>query len=134
VTTILPPHRPGLRLPQRTRQTAGKIPASQAATQIAEAKKRRGKRTRSAVSADTTTMSSNLKTIDVEDDESDVQSPKAMTAPSPAGQVAETPRPAPEAHGWSTSSTGPVDVVGSNKRLKKAPPKPCKPSLRSATK
>jgi hypothetical protein len=103
-------------------------------TQIAEAKKRRGKRTRSAVSADTTTMSSNLKTIDVEDDESDVQSPKAMTAPSPVGQVAETPRPAPEAHGRSTSSTGLVDVVGSNKRLKKAPPKPCKPSLRSATK
>jgi hypothetical protein len=29
--------------PQRTRQTAGKIPASQAATQVAEAKKRREK-------------------------------------------------------------------------------------------
>jgi hypothetical protein len=58
--------------PRCTRQTAGKIPASQAATQVAEAKKRRGKRTRSAVSADTTTRSSDVETIDIEEDESDV--------------------------------------------------------------
>jgi hypothetical protein len=61
----------------------GKIPASQATTQVAEVKKRRGKRTRSAVSADTTTKSSDVETIDVEEDEGDVQSPKATTAPSP---------------------------------------------------
>jgi hypothetical protein len=48
------------------RQTAGKIPASQAATQVAEVKKRRGKRTRSVVSADTTTRSSDVKTTNVE--------------------------------------------------------------------
>jgi hypothetical protein len=59
--------------PRRTLQTAGKIPTSQAATQIVEAKKRRGKRTRSTVSADTTTVCSNVKTIDVEDDEGDMQ-------------------------------------------------------------
>jgi hypothetical protein len=58
------------RLP--TRQTAGKIPSSQAATQVAEAKKRRGKRTRSAVLADTTTISSYVETIDVNDEEGDV--------------------------------------------------------------
>jgi hypothetical protein len=60
---------------RRTRQTTGKIPASQAATQVAEAKKRRGKWTRSAVSADTTTISSDVETIDVDDEEGDAQSP-----------------------------------------------------------
>jgi hypothetical protein len=75
--------------PWRTRQTVGKIPTSQAATQITEEKKRRGKWTRFAVSTDTTTASSDVETIDVEDDEGDVQSPKATTAPSPRGQAAE---------------------------------------------
>jgi hypothetical protein len=46
----------------------------------------------------------------------------------------ETPRPAPRVQGLSTSRNGPVDDAGSNKRLKKAPPKPCKPNLRLATK
>jgi hypothetical protein len=116
------------------RQTTGKIPASQAATQIVEAKKRRGKQTRSTVSADTTTRSSNVETIDVEEDEGDVQSPRATTAMSPGTRAVETPRLAPGVQGLSTSSTSPEDDAGSNKRLKKAPPKPCKPSLRSATK
>jgi hypothetical protein len=119
---------------RRTRQTAGKIPASQATTQIVESKKRRGKRTRSAVSTDTTTMTSDIETIDVEEDEGDMQSPKATTAPLPAGGAAKTPCPAPEAQGRSTSSTGPTDDVGLNKRLKKAAPKPCKPGLRSVNK
>jgi hypothetical protein len=64
------------------------------------------------VSADTTTMSSDIKTIDVEDDEGDVQLPKATTALSLAGQAAETPRLAPDAQGRSTSSTGLADNVG----------------------
>jgi hypothetical protein len=118
----------------RTRQTAGKIHTSQDATQIAEAKKRRGKRTRSAVSWDTTTVSSDAETIDVEDDEGDVQSPIVTTAPSPGRQAAETPRPTPGVQGRSTSSTDPAADVGSNKRMKRGPPKPCKPSLRSVTK
>jgi hypothetical protein len=42
-------------------------------TQLAEVKNRRGKRTRSAVSADTTSKSSDIKTIDVEEDGGDVQ-------------------------------------------------------------
>jgi hypothetical protein len=82
-------------VPRRTRQTVGKIPASRAAVQVAEVKKRRGKRTRSAVSADNTTMSSDIEAIDVEDDEGDVQSPKATTAPLPGKHAVETPRPAP---------------------------------------
>jgi hypothetical protein len=94
----------------------------------------RGKRTRSAVSVDTTTMSSDVEAVDIEDDEGDVQSPKATTAPSPAGQATERPHPPPMAQGRSTSTTGPTGNVGSNKRMKKALPKPCKPSLRSATK
>jgi hypothetical protein len=61
---------------RRMRPTAGKIPTSQTAAQVVEAKKRRGKQTRSAVSADTTTRSSDVETIDV-------QSPKATTALSP---------------------------------------------------
>jgi hypothetical protein len=118
-----------------TRQTAGKIPTSQATTQIAEAKKRRGKQTRSAVSADTTTtVSSDVETIDVEDYEGDMQSPKATTAPSPEGQVAETPHPTPRVQGRATSSTDRAGDAGSNKRMKKAPPKSCNPGLRAATK
>jgi hypothetical protein len=97
-------------------------------------KKRRGKWTRSAVSANTTSKSSDIETIDVEEDEGDVQSLRATTAPSPGPRAAETPRPAPWAQGLSTSSTSPADDAGSNKRLKKAPPKPCKPGLKSATK
>jgi hypothetical protein len=99
-----------------------------------EVKKRRSKRTSSAVSAETTTKSSNVKTIDVEEDEGGVQSPKATTDPSPRRQTAETPRPAPGVQGLSTSSTVPADDAGSNKRQKKAPPKPCKPNLKPATK
>jgi hypothetical protein len=67
-------------------------------------KKRRGKRTRSAVSANTTTMSSDVEAIDIEaidikEDGGDVQSPKATTAPSPRRQAAETPRPTPGVQG-----------------------------------
>jgi hypothetical protein len=58
--------------PRCTWQPAAKIPASQGATQIAKAKKRRGKQTRSAVSADTTTKSSDVEAINIEDDEGDV--------------------------------------------------------------
>jgi hypothetical protein len=44
------------------------------------------------VSVDTTTtIRSDIETIDVKDDEGDVQLPKATTAPSPGGKAAETP-------------------------------------------
>jgi hypothetical protein len=87
------------------------------------------------VSADTTTIvSSDVETINIEDNKGDVQSPKATTAPSPRGQAAKTPHPAPRVQGRATSSTDPAGDVGSNKRMKKALPKPCKPGLRLATK
>jgi hypothetical protein len=78
--------------PQRTQQIAGKIPASQVATQAAEAKKMRGKRTRPAVLADTTTISFDVETIDVDDEESGTQSPKATTTLLLGKQAVETPR------------------------------------------
>jgi hypothetical protein len=73
--------------PRCTRQTTGKISGSQAA----EAKKRKRKWTRPAVSAHTTTISSDVETIDVDDGEGDVELPKAIAAPSPGKQVVETP-------------------------------------------
>jgi hypothetical protein len=69
--------------PRHTRQTAGKKPTTQATTQVADVKKRRGKRIGTTVSADSNTKSFNVETIDVEEDEGDVQSPKATTSPSP---------------------------------------------------
>jgi hypothetical protein len=104
------------------------------ATQVAEAKKRRGKRTRSAVLVDTTTISSDVETIDVDDEEGDAQSPKATRAPSSGKRAVETLRHTSKAQGRSTLSTDPTCDLGSNKRMKKVPPKPCKPGLRSATK
>jgi hypothetical protein len=86
------------------------------------------------VSADTTTTSFDVETIDVDDADGDVQSPKETTASWPGKQAVETPRQTSKTHGRSTSSTDPVGDLGSHKRMKKAPPKPCKPGLRSATK
>jgi hypothetical protein len=121
-------------MPRHTQQTAGKIPASHAATQVTEAEKRRGKWTRSAESEDTTTKSSDVETFDVEGEEGVMQSLKATMALSPDRQATETSRPAPGVQGLSTSSIGPADDAGSNKRFKKAPPKPCKLNLQPATK
>jgi hypothetical protein len=59
--------------------------------------RRHVKQTRSVVSTDTTTVSSDVETIDVEDDEGDVQSENATTAPSPVKQAAKTPLPTPMA-------------------------------------
>jgi hypothetical protein len=125
---------PKVAAPRHMRQTAGKIPASQAATQAAEAKKRKGKRTRSAVSADTAMISSDVETIDVDDGEGNMQSPKATTAPSPKKQAVEMPRQTSKTQGRSSSRTDPVGDLGSHERMKKAPPKPCKLGLRSVTK
>jgi hypothetical protein len=101
------------------------------------------KQTRSAVLADTTAISSDIETINVDDGEGDVESPKATAAlsagtprraVSPGKQVVETPPQASKTHERPTSSTDPVGDLGSHKRAKKVPPKPCKPGLRSATK
>jgi hypothetical protein len=120
--------------PRRTQQTAGKIPASQTATQAAKVKKRKRKWTRSAVLADKTTIISNVETINVDDGEGDVELPKATTVPSPGKQAVETPCQASQTQGRPKSSTVPMSDLGSHKRARKAPPKPCKPGRRSATK
>jgi hypothetical protein len=73
--------------PWRTGQTTGKNSSSRAATQAAEAKKKKRKRTRFAVSADMTMISSDTGTIDVDDGEGYIESPKETTAAS-----AGTPR------------------------------------------
>jgi hypothetical protein len=124
-------------------QTAGKISASQATTQAAEVKKKKRKQTRSTVSLDTTTISSDVETIDVDDGEGDIESPKEIATPS-AGtprRVASPGKQAVETHRWASktqerprSSIDPLGDLGLHKGAKKVPPKPCKPNLRSATK
>jgi hypothetical protein len=44
------------------------------------------------VSADSTIISFDVETIDVDDGEGDMRSPKSTTASSPEKQVVETPR------------------------------------------
>jgi hypothetical protein len=95
------------------------------------------------MSVDTTTISSNIETIDVDDEEGDVESPSTTAAPSagtprraasPVKQAVETPRQMSKTQEHPKSSTNTMGDLGSHKRAKKAPPKPCKPGLRSATK
>jgi protein required for attachment to host cells len=86
------------------------------------------------VSADTTTISFDVETINVDDKEGDAQSPKATAALSLGMQAVEMPRQMSKTQGRSMSSTDPAGDLGSNKRMKKTSPKPCKPGLRSAIK
>jgi hypothetical protein len=132
--------------PRCTRQATGKIAVSQAAstiaaTQTAGAKKKR-KRTRSTVSVETTMVDSGVKTIDVDDDEGDAESPSATVDPSagtprrvvsPEKQAVETPRQTSTTQERPRSSTDTMGDLGLHKRARKAPPKPCKPGLRSVT-
>jgi hypothetical protein len=116
--------------------------ATIAATQTAEAKKKR-KWTRSTVSVDMTTVSSSIETIEVDDDERDTELPSAMAAPS-AGtprkaasteeQAVGTPCQRSATQERPRSSADTVGDLRSHKRARKAPPKACKPGLRSATK
>jgi hypothetical protein len=129
--------------PRRTRQTTGKISASRAATQVVEVKKKKRMWTWSAVSADMTTISSDVETIDVDDEEGDAESLKVAATPSagtprraasPEKQAVETPCQASKTQEHPRSSIDLMGDLGWHKRAKKAPPKPCKPDLRSATK
>jgi hypothetical protein len=95
------------------------------------------------VSVGTTTVSSDVETIDVDDEEGDVESPSATTAPStgtprraasPVKQTIEMPRQMSKTQERPKSSTDAMGDLGLHKRAKKTPPKPCKPGLRSATK
>jgi hypothetical protein len=118
--------------PRRTRQTAGKIPASKAvvmiaATQAAESKKKR-KRVGPAVSADTSTTGTDVEMIGIEEDD-DAKSPNASIE-----QAAQTPR---KITGGGEHPRSGADVLGDagwQKRAKNAPPKPIKLALRSTGK
>jgi hypothetical protein len=115
--------------PRRTRQTAGKVSASRvaasiAATQTAEAKKKKRKQTSSTMSVDMATISSDVETIDVDDEEGDVKSPSTTAAPS-AGtprrvvslvkQAVETPRQTSKAQERPKSSTDTMGDLGSER-------------------
>jgi hypothetical protein len=127
------------------RQTAGKVfafrvAASIAATQTAEVKKKKRNPTRSTVPVDTTTTSSDIETIDIDDEEDDIESPRETVAPSagtphravaPVKQGVEMPCQMSMTQERPKSSTDTIGDLGSHKRAKKAPPKP---ALRSATK
>jgi hypothetical protein len=134
--------------PRSTRQTAGKMFVSRAAatiavTQTAGAKKKKRKRAEPSASADTTTVSSDVEIINVEDEEDDAKSPSATMVP-PAemprkattmeGKSSQTPRKVATSEEHLRSGADVLGDAGSQKRAKKAPPKPYKPGLRSATK
>jgi hypothetical protein len=134
--------------PQRTRQATGKISASWAAatiaaTQTTEAKKKKRKQNRSTVSVDTTTVSSDVETIEFDDKEGDTVSPSTTEAlsmgtprkvASTEEQVVGMPCQTLATQERPRSSADTVGDLGSHNRARKAPPKPCKPGLRSATK
>jgi hypothetical protein len=116
--------------------------ATIAATQTAEAKKKKRKRDGPTVSSDTTTVSSGVETINVEEEE-DVKSPDMATVPhaetppkvaATEERVMETPRRAVAAVERSWSGADVLGEVGSQKRVRRAPHKPIKPGLRSASK
>jgi hypothetical protein len=95
------------------------------------------------VSVHTTMVSSSVETIDVDDEEGDAESPSATAtlsvgtprkAASPEKQAVGTPRQTSSTQERPGSSADTVGDLGSHKRARKAPPKPCKPGLRSATK
>jgi hypothetical protein len=90
-----------------------------------------------------TTVSSGVETIDVDDEEGDVESPSATVAPfvgtprrvvSPEKQAVGTPLQTSTTQERPRSSTNTVGNLGSHKRARKAPPKPYKTGLKSATK
>jgi hypothetical protein len=114
-----------------------------AATHTADAKKKKRKRTGLAASADMTTVSSSVETINVEDEEDDAKSPSTATvlpaetprkATTTEGQLSQTPRKVATSEERSRSDADVLGDVGSQKRAKKALPKPCKLGLRLVTK
>jgi hypothetical protein len=123
--------------------SASRAAATIAVTHTVEAKKKKRKRTKPIVSGDTTTVSSGVETIDVGNEEDDTKSLSATTTlfvgmprrvASPEGRETETPHMTSMMEELPTLGANALGDIGSEKRAKKAPPKPCKPGLRSATK
>jgi hypothetical protein len=88
-------------------------------------------------------VSFDVETIDVDDEEGDEESPSTTAAPlagtprraaSLEKQTVEMPRQTSTTQEHPRSSTDMVGDLGLHKRARKAPPKPCMPGLKSATK
>jgi hypothetical protein len=88
-------------------------------------------------------VSSSVETINIDDEEDNAKSPSAVTAPSvgtprraasTGERAVETPRRTSTMEERPRPSADTVGNLGSQKRARKSPPKPCKPGLRSATK
>jgi hypothetical protein len=95
------------------------------------------------VSVDMTTISSDAETIDFDDGRGRHRVTKrncgsargdTYRAASPVKQAVETPRQMSKTQERPKLRTDMMGDFGSHKRAKKAPLKPCKPGLRSATK
>jgi hypothetical protein len=74
---------------------ASRAAATITATQTAEAKKKKRERDGPVVSSDTTTVSSGIQTINIDEEEEDVKSPDMATVPP-----AETPRKVTAQRSW----------------------------------
>jgi hypothetical protein len=95
------------------------------------------------VSAKTTMVSSNVETIDVDEEEDDAKLPSApkvlptdtlRKATTMEGQASETRRKVSTTEERSSLGVDILGDAGSQKRARRAPPKPIKPGLRSASK
>jgi hypothetical protein len=118
------------------KMSTSRAAATVAATQTAEPKKKKRKRTGPTVSTDTTTVSSDVETINVEDEEDDTKSPSEATIPS-----AGTPRKAASTEEWATETPRRTSMIeecprsgaetlgntGSQKRATKAHRSPASP-------
>jgi hypothetical protein len=108
-----------------------------------EAKKEKRKKTGPAMSADTAMVISSVVTIDVDDEKDDAKSPDVIEVPSIEAprkatsteeRVTEMPQRTSATEERCRSGVDSLGDAGSQKRARKAPPKPCKPGLRPATK
>jgi hypothetical protein len=106
--------------------SASKAAATIAATQAAVSKK--GKRRGLAVSIDTSTASTNIETIDVEEEDG-TKLPDVSTE-----RAAQTPRKVTGGEECSRSGAEVPGDLRSQKRAKKAPPKPIKLGLKTTSK
>jgi hypothetical protein len=95
------------------------------------------------VSADTTIVSFSIETINIDDEEDDAKSLDAVADPSTEmphkvvsaeERVTETPSRTSMTEECPRSGPNSLGDAGSQKRARKAPPKPCKFGIRSASK
>jgi hypothetical protein len=122
---------------------ASRAAARIAATQTTKAKKKIRKRADPAASTDTAAVSSNVETINVDDEEDDARSPSAAMVPATEmphkaaaveERATEMPYKAATMEERSRWGVNILEDAGSYKRAIRAPPKHMKPGFRSASK